>query len=118
MIAWVSPCLTVRSTPRRISRGPASVSTETCRSRISRVAMWSGLLDSVDRDEDVVAVDLDGVDGDGLGGRQSGGPPGEQVETRAVQPALEGLVLDLALREGDVRVRAHVVDGVDLALAA
>ncbi len=39
MIAWVSPCFTVRSTPRRISRGPPSASTETCRSRISSVAM-------------------------------------------------------------------------------
>src|SRR6195952_3047311 len=40
MIAWVSPELTVRSTPRRISCGPSSVCTETCRSRISRVAIW------------------------------------------------------------------------------
>ena len=29
MIAWISPLLTVRSTPLRISFGPASVSTET-----------------------------------------------------------------------------------------
>ena len=39
MIACTSPELMVRSTPRRISLAPASVSTETCRSRISRVDM-------------------------------------------------------------------------------
>ena len=44
MIACTSPELTVRSTPRRISLAPASVSTETCRSRISRVDMWFRLL--------------------------------------------------------------------------
>src|ERR1700712_5702968 len=37
MIAWVSFEFTVRSTPRRISFGPDSVSTSTWRSRISRV---------------------------------------------------------------------------------
>src|SRR5690606_15469453 len=37
MMAWVWPLSIVRSTPRRISFGPASVSTDTCRSRISRL---------------------------------------------------------------------------------
>src|SRR5215203_3466078 len=37
MIACVSPLRMVRSTPMRIGLAPASVSTETCRSRISRV---------------------------------------------------------------------------------
>ena len=42
MIACVSPPLMVRSTPLRISLGPSSVATVTCRSRISSVAMrWS-----------------------------------------------------------------------------
>src|SRR5680860_1445458 len=39
MIAWVSPALMVRSTPFRISFGPSSVSTLTCRSLISKLAM-------------------------------------------------------------------------------
>src|SRR6478752_5387455 len=39
MIAWVWPESTVRSTPFRISLGPSSVATETCRSLISKVDM-------------------------------------------------------------------------------
>ena len=39
MIAWVWPDSTVRSTPLRISLGPSSVATETCRSLISKVDM-------------------------------------------------------------------------------
>src|SRR6478672_5324099 len=39
MIAWVWPESTVRSTPLRISLGPSSVATETCRSLISNVDM-------------------------------------------------------------------------------
>src|SRR3989442_13313907 len=113
MMAWVSPCFTVRSTPRRISRGPLSASTETCRSWISSVAMGaSGLLG--DGDENVVPFDLDGVYGDRLGGGQPGRLAGAQVETGAVQPALDLAVLHLALGEGDVRVRADVVDRVHL----
>ncbi len=47
MIAWVSPVRIVRVMPLRISVSPASVSTVTCRSRISRTAMgflFSGCL--------------------------------------------------------------------------
>ena len=39
---------------------------------------------------------------------------GPQVEARAVQPALDLAVLDLALRERDRGVRALVVDGVEV----
>src|SRR6478609_7513200 len=39
MMACVWPLATVRSTPLRISMGASSVITETCRSRICRVAM-------------------------------------------------------------------------------
>ncbi len=42
MMACVSPLLTVRSTPRRMGLAPSLVSTLTCRSRISRVAMRGG----------------------------------------------------------------------------
>src|SRR3954454_524923 len=117
MMACVSPCFTVRSTPFRISRGPFSASTETCRSWISSVAMGdSGLLG--DGDEHVVPNDLDGVYGHGPRGGRSGRLSGAQVERRAVQPALDLAVLDLALGERDVGVRAHVVHGEDLALGA
>src|SRR6476659_7744274 len=44
MIAWVSPDFTVRSTPRRISLGPSSVSTETVSPLISSVLIGSVLL--------------------------------------------------------------------------
>src|SRR6185312_9317926 len=109
MMACVSPCFTVRSTPFRISRGPFSASTETCRSWISSVAMGnSGLLG--DGDEHVVPFDLDGVNGDGARRGKAVRFAGAQVETRTVQPALDRAVLDLALREGDVRMRADVVD--------
>src|SRR4051812_2950039 len=117
MMACVSPCFTVRSTPRRISRGPPSASTETCRSLISSVAMGaSGLLG--EGDEHVVPFDLYGVYGDGARGGEAGRLAGAQVEGRAVQPALDHAVLDLALREGDVRVRADVVDREHLPLGA
>src|SRR4051794_5490094 len=114
MMACVSPCFTVRSTPFRISRAPFSASTETCRSWISSVAMGaSGLLG--DGDEHVVADDLYGVYGNGPRGGQAGRLAGAQVEAGAVQPALDLAVLDLALGEGDVRVRADVVDREHLA---
>ena len=58
------------------------------------------------------------VDGDRLGGGQAGGLAGAQVEARAVQPALEGGALDLALGQRDLGVRADVVDREDLALGA
>src|SRR5581483_1752074 len=60
---------------------------------------------------------LDGVDGDRLNGGQAGRLAGGQREGRAVQPALDLAVHDLALGQRDVRVRADVVYGVDLALA-
>src|ERR1041384_2026973 len=102
MMACVSPCFTVRSTPLRISRGPFSASTETCRSRISSVAMGdSGLLG--DGDEHIVPFDLYGVYGDGARRGKAGRLAGAEVEAGAVQPALDGTVLDLALGEGDVR---------------
>src|SRR6185437_5092727 len=103
MIAWVSPCFTVRSTPRRISL----LSTATCRSRISSVAMGQLLLHG---DEHVVAVDLHGVDGHGLGGRQAGRTAGAQVETRAVQPTFDRALADITFGEWDVGVRADVGD--------
>src|SRR5579859_924589 len=111
MIAWVSPCFTTRSTPLRISRGPFSASTETCRSRISSVAMDSGLLG--DGDEHIVPFDLYGVHGDGPGRGEARGLAGAQVEARAVEPALDHAVLHLALGQRHVGVRADVVDGED-----
>src|SRR3954452_20136888 len=125
MIACVSPERTVRSTPRRISLVPCSVSTVTCRSRISRVAMRSVLLAGDDGagvagrgvrcahvDQDDVALDGEREDGARPGRGQAGGLAGAQVEARAVQPALDRAVLDLALGQRDLGVRAGVVDGV------
>src|ERR1700761_8891848 len=110
MMAWVSPSATVRLTPRRISRSEPSASlTEACRSRISRVDTVQLLLY---RHEDVVALDLDGVTGHRLGGGHRGRPTGPQVEARPVQPALDGVAVDLALRQGHGGVRAPVADRV------
>src|SRR6476620_6888537 len=115
MMACVSPCFTVRSTPFRISRGPFSASTETCRSWISSVAMGnSGLLG--EGDEHVVPFDLYGVYGDGARRGKGVRLAGAEVEARAVQPALDVAVVHLALRQRDVRVRADVVDREHLAL--
>src|SRR6476620_3044705 len=115
MMACVSPCFTVRSTPFRISRGPFSASTETCRSWISSVAMGnSGLLG--DGDEHIVPFDLYGVYGDGPRRGQAGRFAGPQGERGPVQPALDLAVLHLALGQRDVRVRADVVDREHLAL--
>src|SRR5882757_11375728 len=117
MMAWVSPCFTVRSTPLRISLVELSASTVTCRSWISSVAMGdSGLLG--DGDEHVVPNDLDGVYGHGPGGGQPGRLSGAQVEGGAVQPAFDRAALHLALGQRDVRVRADVVDREHLALGA
>src|SRR5690625_6266842 len=81
MIAWVSPLLMVRSTPRRICLGsPSGVSTLTCRSRISRVDMcvcsflsqWSGSwVRGVDVHQDVVSLDNDWIGGIRPGGGQA-----------------------------------------------
>src|SRR4051794_38066404 len=115
MMACVSPCFTVRSTPLRISFVALSASTVTCRSRISSVAVGaSGLL--VEGDEHVVPFDLYGVYGDGARRGKAGRFAGAQVEAGAVQPALDLAVLHLALGERDVRVRADVVDGEHLPL--
>src|SRR5689334_10626734 len=114
MMACVSPCFTVRSTPLRISFVALSASTVTCRSRISSVAMGaSGLLG--EGDENVVPIDLYGVCGDGARGREAGRLAGAEVEGGAVQPALDLAVLHLALGERDVRVGADVVDREQLA---
>src|SRR5215469_11700095 len=120
MIACVWPDEIVRSTPRSTSRfSPAASVTPACRSRISRVDMylsWSGV--TSEPDEDVVSVDLDFVGGNGLGGRRSGRLPGAQVEAGAVQPALDRVVVHLALRQRHFLVRADVLQRVDLAAGA
>src|SRR6476661_7860850 len=98
MIACVSPARTVRSTPRRISFRPPSVSTETCRSRISRMDMMVLQFSrSGDGHEDVVAFDGHGVDGDRPGGRWAARQASAQIEAGTVQPALERAAVDLAL---------------------
>src|SRR5580704_12715575 len=118
MMACVCPADTVRSTPRRISRlPPAASSTLTCRSRMSRVAIASYFFRYLgERDVDVVALDLHLVGGHRLGGRRPGGVAGAQVKTGPVQPALHGVVVDLALGQRDLRVRADVTQRVNLAL--
>src|SRR6476619_2817257 len=118
MIACVSPDLTVRSTPRRISLTPFSISTVTVRPRISKVDIGSALqvLRAGDGDVHVVTVDLDGVDSDRDRGGRPGGLAGDHVEARAVQPALERAAVELALRQRHVGVGAGVVDGVDMAV--
>ncbi len=84
MIAWVSPSLMVRSTPLRISLGPSSVSTETCRSLISSVAMSVRLLIGVSRSMSTSSPSiLDGVDGTGS---VAGGPVGLPVRRSKREP--------------------------------
>src|SRR3954454_11231638 len=114
MIACVSPSLMVRSTPLRISFGPSSVSTETCRSLISSVAMSVVSQVLVGVDQYVVPVDLYGVDGDRLGRRWARGLAAAQVEARPVHPALDGAVVHVALGQGDRGVAALVLDREDL----
>src|SRR5215469_4037783 len=102
MIACVCPAATVRSTPRRISLlSPACPATATCRSRISRMAtiISSSVLASRGGHEDVVALDPHLVDGERLAGRWSGRLPRAHVEAGAVQPALDRVVVDLAVGE-------------------
>src|SRR5438128_1437818 len=110
MMAWISPSLTVRSTPRRICLLPWSVSTLTSRPEIWRVDMvlphicrrsgvdarWDGV------DVHVVVDDGHGEYGHRLVGREGEGATGLQVEARAVGPALQRVVLDEALGERDV----------------
>src|SRR4051794_3024880 len=132
MIAWVSPERTVRSTPRRISLASSPSPTVTCRSRISSTdtlllapsVAGRGGEAVVDRDIDVHVLPFhaDRVDGHRLGGRQVGGLAGAQVEARPVQPALDGggalELLDVALGQRDLGVRAEVLDRVDVTLEA
>src|SRR5262249_3227699 len=116
MIACVCPAATVRSTPRRISRlSPAWPVTLTCRSRISRVDM-SLLLVRGDGDVHVVAVEPHRVGDEWLGGRRANGFSCPQVEAGAVQPALERVVVNLAVGERDLLMRAELVERVHLAL--
>src|SRR5688500_6968043 len=110
MIACVWPSRIVSVTPLRISLGPSSVSTLTCRSLISRVLIASLVGRVLDVDEHVVAVDTDGVDRHRLGRREGGRLAGAQVEGRPVQPALDEAVLDLALGQRDRGVGALVAD--------
>src|SRR4051794_32930911 len=122
MIACVSPDRTVRSTPFRIGFWPSSVMTATCRLVISSVAMSAFPIDVVvdvvrvvDVDEDVSRVDAAGVDRDRLGGRQTRGLAGAEVEPRAVQPAfdLATVGVHVTFAQGDRGVRALVADGED-----
>src|SRR5918997_5128263 len=130
MIAWVSPDRTVRVTPRRISLASSPSPTVTCRSRISRTdtLLLAPSFTGREReaavgfgvDQHVLPLHADRVDVDRLGGRQVGGLAGAQVEARPVQPALDGggavELLDVALGQRDLGVRADVLDRVDLAL--
>src|SRR3954463_5175230 len=132
MIAWVSPERTVRSTPRRISLTSSPSPTVTCRSRISRTDTLLLAPSAAGRDgegavalgvdEHVLPLHADRVDGHRLGGRQVGGFAGAQGEARPVQSALDGggalELLDVALGERHLGVRAEVLDRVDLALEA
>ena len=68
--------------------------------------------------EDVVALDGHGEGGHGARRGQAGGLAGAQVEQRAVQPALDVAVLDVALGQRDVGVGADVGDREDLAAGA
>src|SRR5579875_3492629 len=103
----------VRSTPRRICFVPWSVSTLTWRSAMVSVDMRCSFValarsggqllgrDGCRVDEHVAALDHDPEDGDRLVGRQGERTSARQGELRAVGPALERLVLDEALRQGD-----------------
>jgi len=61
---------------------------------------------------DVVAVETDGEDGDGIVGRKLERFSAAQVELGTVAPAFDGATFDFSLGEGDIRVRAGVPDGV------
>src|SRR5215813_11132990 len=54
------------------------------------------------------------VGGNRLGGGRPGGRAGAQVEAGPVQPALDRVVVDLALGQRHLLVRAHVVQREDL----
>src|ERR1700741_847419 len=115
MMACVSPALMVRATPDRISFFASSVVTETCRPLISSVAisvafslMGKSVLGVGDVHMDLTVANLDGEHGDRLGGRRRGRGTGAQVETGPVQPALDALRRQLALRQRQLGGRALV----------
>src|SRR4249920_3277426 len=117
MSAWVSPCLTNRSMPFRISLP----STSACRSTISSVAApFVSVISFVTwhLDQDVVAFGLDGEHGHRQRRRQRDGSPRVQVERGTVLRALDGLVLDvdLAFVQEVVGVRADRVHGAEALL--
>src|SRR5918912_2283608 len=82
-------------------------------------AITSGVATSVDLHSDDAVRDRhrEGVDGNVR--RQVQGTPGTQVESRAVPRALDRArgVVELALEQDAVVVRAAVLDGEDLAAA-
>ncbi len=78
--------------------------------QLSFAAVSRGVDRGRDVDEHVVAVDGHGEDGHGPDRRQRRRLAGAQVEPGPVQPALDRAVLDLALGERDVGVRAGVAD--------
>src|SRR3990172_3319554 len=112
MSAWVSPCITVRSIPFRMSLP----STEAVRPRISSVAASVTVLHL---DQDVVVLRRHRERVDRRRGRQGPRLPRVQVEGRAVLRALDRLVVnvDLALGEVLVSVRADGVDGTEAPVA-
>src|SRR5215467_10058577 len=115
MIAWVCPAATVRLTPRKISRlSPPCPVTLTCRSRISRVDI--SLL--FGNGHVYVAVFYSHlVGGQRFGSWRAGRLARSQVKARTVQPALDRVVVDLAVDQRDLLVRAELVERVDLAVA-
>src|SRR5436190_11675634 len=86
--AWIWPCSTVRSIPRRISRPSIAA----CRSRTSRVAgavvAFVPLISS-HLDQDIVVGYGHGEHVDRLDRRQHDRTPGREVERRSVLRALD-----------------------------
>src|SRR5437867_1022238 len=111
MMAWISPGVILRSTPRRISLS----STCACRPSITRIGspIWSLLLQS---HVDVLTVDADVVDGQRLRGREGARLAGPQVELRAVLGALDQVPLEPSFVHEHVLVRADVAHREDLAV--
>src|SRR5262245_7606962 len=69
-------------------------------------------------DVNVAFVDSYGIDRDRLGGGQVDRLAGAQVEHRPVQPALDLVAVDLTFGQRDRRMRALVLDRVDLVAVA
>src|SRR6185312_6478534 len=80
--AWISPCRTVRSIPRRISL-PSTVARSPRTSRVAGASPFLALIAS-HLDQDVVPIHRDGVAGHRLHRRQAPRPAGRDVEGRAV----------------------------------